>query len=88
MEFHTSRYKLDEAAFFLKNHDVYSKDDEEIEYYLDAYLNTCRSVIDYSLRDFLNSIKQPLKEKDKRWINRLKQNCIKIDFIPNSLMKS
>ena len=83
MKCYTARYRLGQARFFLdKIKEVYSKDDYEIEYYLDAFLSTCRSVIDYVLRDYLNTVKPTIPEIVKRKINKnriiiLEQNNIK-----------
>ena len=81
---HTARYRLGQAKFFLdKIKQVYSKDDYEIEYYLDSFLDTCRSVIDYVVRDYLNTVKPSIREIDKRLINKYRVRILDKNDIKN-----
>ena len=63
MEFSRSKFILKQAQFFLdKINEVYSTDYIQTEHYLNAFLNSCKSTFDYSIRDFLHSIKPPIDE--------------------------
>lgn len=65
MKCHTARGKLEEAQFFLKKiQEVYKIDSNDIEYYLNAFVVSCRSVLDYVIQDFLISKKIDMETRD------------------------
>ena len=71
MKCNTKQYKIKQAKFHLqKLKESYNEDSYDVEYYLDAFLASCRSIIDYIQRDFLNNIEPKLSSKEKRVISK------------------
>jgi len=71
----TFKIKLREAEYFLDQLFIHYKEDSEIpEYYLNAFVITCRSSLDYVIQDFLVSLKIKIKTNDfKNNKKRIKQ---------------
>jgi len=73
MKIHTYRRKLREAEYFHSQIlDHYGEDTEVCGYYLNVFILSCRSSLDYVIQDFLYSLKvydmktRDFKNKEKR----------------------
>ena len=84
LECDTSKFKLKQADFFLQKIDeVYTKDDYSIEFYLYAFLSSCKSALDYVVGDFLNSIKPRISGREKIKTSKEKFRIAKEQKIKN-----
>jgi len=77
MNCRTAEDRLHVAQFWLERiQRNYLDPNETVEYYLEAFLMSCRSVSDYVVRDFLDSIKPNLTLENKFLINWKKNDFV------------
>lgn len=77
MNCRTAKYRLHVAQFWFERiQNNYLDPNETVEYYLEAFLMSCRSVTDYVVRDFLDSIKPNLTLENKLLINWKKNEFV------------
>lgn len=89
MKFNTARYKIKAAKFFLqKIKESYNEEGYYVDFYLDAMLVSCRSVIDFMNSDFLYHVEPKLTSREKRLIqkrHRMDQEHPQKDAVNNFL---
>jgi len=80
MKFRSTEDRIKVSRFwFDRIRESYSNSNETVEYYTEAFLISSRSVIDYVVRDYLDSIKPAFGTNDKLTINWRKKKIAEGD---------